>query len=119
MDGNYCANPRSPLTKKAFANYKAAYGTDMGPSTVFAYEPMYVLADALERAKSTNREAVRDALAKTDLKKHILPQGPIVFGPDGQNKNAQAALMQILGGKILVVWPEEYAVGKYVFPQPA
>ena len=30
MDGNYCANPRSPLTKKAFANYKAAYGTEHG-----------------------------------------------------------------------------------------
>jgi len=78
-----------------------------------------VLADALERAKSTNREAVREALSKTDLKDHILPQGPIVFGPDGQNKNAQAAMMQILGGKIVTVWPEAYADAKYVFPQPA
>jgi branched-chain amino acid transport system substrate-binding protein len=119
MDGNYCANPRSPLTKKAFANYKAAYGTDMGPSTVFSYQPVYVLADALERAKSTDREAVREALSKTNLAEHILPQGPIVFGPDGQNKNAQAAMMQILGGKIVTVWPEAYAEGKYIFPQPA
>ena len=119
MDGNYCANPRSPLTKKAFANYKAAYGTDMGPSTVFSYQPVYVLADALERAKSTDREAVREALSKTNLAEHILPQGPIVFGPDGQNKNAQAAMMQILGGKIVTVWPETYAEGKYIFPQPA
>jgi branched-chain amino acid transport system substrate-binding protein len=119
MDGNYCANPRSPLTKKAFANYKAAYGTDMGPSTVFSYQPVYVLADALERAKSTDREAVREALSKTNLSEHILPQGPIVFGPDGQNKNAQAAMMQILGGKIVTVWPEAYAEGKCIFPQPA
>ena len=119
MDGNYCANPRSPLTKKAFDNYKAAYGADMGPSTVFSYQPVYVLADALERAKSTKPEAVREALSKTDLKDHILPQGPIVFGPDGQNKNAQAAMMQILGGKIVTVWPETYAEAKYVFPQPA
>jgi branched-chain amino acid transport system substrate-binding protein len=119
MDGNYCANPRSPLTKKAFANYKAAYGTEMGPSTVFSYQPVYVLADALERAKSTDREAVREALSKTNLAEHILPQGPIVFGPDGQNKNAQAAMMQILGGKIVTVWPETYAEGKYIFPEPA
>ena len=119
MDGNYCANPRSPLTKKAFEHYKAEYGTPMGPSTVFSYQPVYVLADALERAKSTKPEAVRDALSKTDLKNHILPQGPIVFGPDGQNKNAQAAMMQILGGKIVTVWPEAYAEAKYVFPQPA
>lgn len=119
MDGNYCANPRSPLTKKAFANYKAAYGTEMGPSTVFSYQPVYVLADALERAKSTDREAVREALSKTNLAEHILPQGPIVFGPDGQNKNAQAAMMQILDGKIVTVWPEAYAEGKCIFPQPA
>jgi len=119
MDGNYRADPKSPLTKKAFENYKAAYGTDMGPSTVFAYQPVYVLADALERAKSTNREAIREALAKTDMTNHILPQGPIQFGPDGQNKNAQAAMMQILGGKIVVVWPEKYAEAKYVFPHPA
>ncbi len=119
MDGNYRADPRSALTKNAFANYKAAYGTEMGPSTVFAYQPVYVLADALERAKSTKPEAIRDALAKTNMTNHILPQGPIVFGPDGQNKNAQAAMMQILGGKILVVWPEQYSEAKFVFPQPA
>jgi branched-chain amino acid transport system substrate-binding protein len=91
----------------------------MGPSTVFSYQPVYVLADALERAKSTDREAVREALSKTNLAEHILPQGPIVFGPDGQNKNAQAAMMQILGGKIVTVWPETYAEGKCIFPQPA
>ena len=119
MDGNYCANPRSPLTKKAFAHYQAEYGTPMGPSTVFAYQPVFVLADALERAKSAKPEAVREALSKTNMSTHILPQGPIVFGPDGQNKNAQAAMMQILGGKITTVWPEAYAEGKYVFPQPA
>jgi hypothetical protein len=27
--------------------------------------------------------------------------------------------MQILGGKIVTVWPEAYAEAKYVFPQPA
>jgi len=118
MDGNYRANPRSPLAKKAFAHYKEVYGAEMGPSTVFAYQPVYVLADALERAKSTKREAIREALAKTNLKEHILPQGPIVFGLDGQNLNAQAAMMQILGGKIVVVWPDKYSEAKFVFPHP-
>lgn len=119
MDGNYRADPKSPLTKKAFENYRTAYGSDMGPSTVFSYQPVYVLADALERAKSTDREAIREALSKTNMTKHILPQGAIEFGADGQNKNAQAAMMQIQGGKILVVWPEKYAEAKYIFPHPA
>jgi branched-chain amino acid transport system substrate-binding protein len=118
MDGNYRANPLSPLTKSAFANYKKAYGTDMGASTVFSYQAVYVIADALERAGSTDREAIRDALAKTNMTNHILPQGPIVFGPGGQNTNATAAVTQVQGGSIKVVWPEKYAEAKPVFPVP-
>jgi branched-chain amino acid transport system substrate-binding protein len=119
MDGNYRANPRSPLAQKAFDHYRESFGADMGPSTVFAYQPVYVLADALERAKSAKPDDVREALAATDIKDHILPQGPIVFGPDGQNKNAQAAMMQVLGGKIVVVWPAQYSEANFVFPHPA
>jgi len=118
MDGNYQANPLSPLAKKMLTHYQSLYGQKMPPSAVFAYEPIYVIADALERAKSTDREALREALAKTNLKKHVLPQGPIVFGADGQNKNAQIALTQILGGRIKVVWPKQYAEAKLVFPMP-
>lgn len=119
MDGNYRANPVSPLTKKAFAHYQKTYGTGMGPSTVFSYQPMLLLADAIERAGSTKRDAIRDALANTYLTNHILPQGPIVFGSDGQNKNAQAAMMQILGGQVKVVWPKKYAEADWVFPHPS
>lgn len=119
MDGNYGANPKSPLAQKAFAHYKRVYGSEMGPSTVFAYEAVYVVADALERAKSTDRQAVREALAKTDMTDHILPQGPIIFGPNGQNKNARAMMKQVLGQRVEVVWPEKYAEAKPIFPQPA
>lgn len=119
MDGNYQANPLSPLAKKMLGHYQSLYGHKMPPSAVFAYEPVYVIADALERAKSTDREALRKALAKTNLKKHVLPQGPIVFDADGQNKNAQIALTQVLGGRIKVVWPEQYAEAKLVFPMPS
>lgn len=119
MDGNYQANPLSPLTQKAFANYKAAYDTDMGTSTVFAYQAVYVLADALQRAGTDDRKAVRDALAASNITDHILPQGPIVFDENGQNKNAAAPMMQIQGGEIKVVWPSEYAQAKPIFPIPA
>jgi branched-chain amino acid transport system substrate-binding protein len=118
MDGNYQANPLSELTKKAFANYKKEFNAGMGSGTIFPYEAIYVIADALERAKSTNREALREAIAKTDLKEHILPQGPIIFGPNGQNVNAAAVMMQVQKGAVKVVWPTVYANGKPVFPVP-
>jgi branched-chain amino acid transport system substrate-binding protein len=119
MDGNYQANPTSPLAKKMFDHYQSLHDTKMAPSAIFAYEAIYVISDAIERARSTDREAVREALSQTDIKDHVLPQGPIVFGPDGQNKNAQAAVTQILDGKIKVVWPSEYAEADVVFPVPA
>ena len=119
MDGNYQANPKSPLAKKMFDNYHSLYGQKIPPSAVFAYQPIYVIADALERARSTDREAIREALANTNLKTHVLPQMPIVFDATGQNKNAQIALTQILGGKIKAVWPEQYAEAKLIFPMPS
>lgn len=119
MDGNYQANLLSPRTRSAYANYQKDYNAPMGTSTVFAYQAVYVVADALERAKSENREALREALAQTNLAEHILPQGPIVFGPNGQNTNAAATMMQIQKGEIKVVWPKAFAQAAPVFPVPA
>jgi branched-chain amino acid transport system substrate-binding protein len=118
MDGNYRANPLSELTKKAFANYRKEFNADMGSGTVFSYEAVYVIADALERAKSTDRAEIQKALTKTDIKEHILPQGPIIFDAGGQNKNAAAVMMQIQQGAVKLVWPSAYAEAKPVFPVP-
>ena len=119
MDSNYQANPVSPLAKTMYANYDKLHNTKMAPSAIFAYEAIYVIADAVARAKSTDREAVREALTKTNMTDHVLPQGPITFGPDGQNVNAQAAITQVLRGKIIVVWPTEYSQSNFVFPAPS
>ncbi len=118
LDGNYRANPLSPMTQQALKHYKEVYGGEMGSSTVFAYVAPYVIADALERAGTTDPEALREALSKTQITDHILPQGPIVFDENGQNKNAAAAMMQIRQGKIQVVWPKDYAQLTPIFPVP-
>ena len=119
MDNNLHANPRNPLTQKAFESYKKAYGTNMSSTTTFAYQAIHVLGDAIERSGSVDREAIREALAKSHIESHVLPQGPIEFDSNGQNKECAAAMMQILDGKIQVVWPEQFAEGKMVFPHPS
>ncbi len=118
MDSNYQVNPVSSYAKETLAAFKAAFNSDMSPSMVYGYQPVPVIADAIERAKSTDPNAIRDALAQTNFTRHILPQGPIVFGPDGQNKNASTLLMQVLNKKIEEVWPKDYATAKVVFPHP-
>jgi branched-chain amino acid transport system substrate-binding protein len=118
MDANYSVNPKSDLTKQVMEKYKAKYNMDLGPNAAYAYTSTKVLIDAIERAGSTDKEKIREALTKTNFPNHILPQGPVEFDEKGQNKHAQAVLTQIIDGKALVVYPEEYKKADPVFPTP-
>jgi branched-chain amino acid transport system substrate-binding protein len=83
----------------------------------------YVIADALERAKSADRQKLRDALATTDI-----TTGPalftgyrrIKFDEQGQNTFAHGVISQNLDGKRRTVWPLENRVAstKPVWPVP-
>ena len=68
--------------------------------------------DALERAGSADRNAVRDAIAKTDMPagpKMILPTAKLVFDEQGQNPSAPLFVVQVQGGELIPVWPAAYA----------
>ena len=76
------------------------------------YLALTVAADALRRADSVDREKVRDALAKTDLK---TPVTDVVFkdydGFKGQNP-IKSVIIQIQDGKHVTVYPENLASQK-------
>ncbi len=118
MDGNYWHNPRSERTKRVFDAYQKRFNAPMSSHSVQAYSAMMVLRDALERAGSPDRAKIREALARTNLADHILPQGPIQFDKTGENANAQPALLQNQGGKTVVVGPAPFAEARAVFPVP-
>lgn len=118
MDVNYTINPKSELAKKVREEYKKNYNQDLSPNAAYAYTAVKVLVDAIERAGSSDKDKIREALAKTNFTEHILPQGPIVFDEKGQNKNAQAVLSQIVNGESLVVYPDQYKQADPVFPMP-
>lgn len=73
------------------------------------YLTLTVAADALRRAKSTDRSVVRDALQKTNLK---TPVTNVTFekydGFQGQNP-IKSLIIQIQDGKHVTVFPEELA----------
>jgi branched-chain amino acid transport system substrate-binding protein len=79
------------------------------------YESVYLLADAVERAKSTRREAIIEALANSSWDKHFMPYGPTTF-VNGQNQGAKPLMLQVLKGDIKVVLPNTYAQAEPVFP---
>ncbi len=119
MDANYHYDASNPKAVEVRNKYKSKFGSDMPTHGVMAYEAVYVLKDALDRACSTDRDKIRDALAATKFDKHILPyQGPIEFDASGQAKNARSVVMQIQKGKIVQVLPSALAETKPMFPPP-
>jgi len=65
-----------------------------------------VLVDAVQRAGSTDKQAVRDALAATDLQTFY---GPIDFGDNGMNQGREMPIIQVVGDDIKVLYPAAIA----------
>jgi len=118
MDGNYWHNPTSPFAREVIKQYEARFNAPFQSHTVWGYNAALVLIDALERAGSTDPGKLRDAIAKTSLKRHIAPGDAIVFNEQGQNVNATVTMQQIQQGQIRVVLPKAYADAEPIFPIP-
>ncbi len=82
----------------------------VGPS----YSAIQILVDAIERAGSLDREAIRDAIAETDLTAMI---GPVTFREDGTGV-VVTPFLQYQNGVIELVWPQEFATADLVVPAP-
>jgi branched-chain amino acid transport system substrate-binding protein len=82
----------------------------VGPS----YALIQILANAIEQAGTLDREAVRDAIAATDLDTVI---GHTTFREDGTGV-VTPAILQYQEGRVQLVWPAEFATADLVFPAP-
>jgi branched-chain amino acid transport system substrate-binding protein len=82
------------------------------------YQCVYLLADAIERAKSRDRDAIVNALAGSKWNRHFMPYGPTNF-VNGQNQGARPLVLQVLRNDIKVVLPNTFAQTEPVFPWKA
>ena len=86
------------------------------------YNSIRLLADAFERAGTTDPDAVNAALATSTLDPLMMPYGPTKM-VNGQNMGSRAVSIQAqkVGGKVdaQVVYPNEFASAKVIFPRPA
>ena len=117
MDCNHWFNPldEGALRRKAAAEAKGLYYTY---EVYLAYNAVALMADAMERAGSADREAVIAALAASTWDGHGMPYGPTKM-VNGQNQGAQPVNTQVLDGDIEVIFPAEFASARAVFPMPA
>jgi branched-chain amino acid transport system substrate-binding protein len=114
------ANFKNPRTQKVAEDYlKRSGGKTFDTNSGYSYDGMMLIADVLERAKSTDPDAVADALRKSNWTGGLMQYaGPVTFNELGDNPNAVTTMIQILAGKPVAVWPREAAVQKFVFPRP-
>ena len=120
MDSVPWPNFKDPRARKLAEDYlKRSGGKTLDTNSGYSYDGMLIIADVLERAKSTDPDTIVDAIKKTRFTANLMVStGPVVFNEIGDNPNASTALIQILGQKPVVVWPKEAAQQKAVFPRP-
>jgi branched-chain amino acid transport system substrate-binding protein len=112
-------NPQGKMYKQVNAEFSKKYpGKYIDTNSGYAYLGVLVIADALERAKSTKPEDMVAALRKTYLKQDLMVGGAVTFDHRGDNVNADSALVQIIEGSVKVVLPQKAAEAKYVYPMP-
>lgn len=99
---------------------KNSGGRDLSDVPARAFTGFMALADAINRAGSTDPEKIRKALTETNIPSSqlIVPYKGIKFGADGQNMLTRGILMQVQNGKYCTVYPYEFAACKLKYPMP-
>jgi branched-chain amino acid transport system substrate-binding protein len=127
----WSGNPNDPKVKAFYEKFHSKFGIWPHEHEVEGYSAIYILADALKRAKLTgdldgDRDAIRQALLATDMSTVF---GKVKFGnyagPLGDtytNQNVyspeHSVLAQWKDGQLLNVWPKVNAETGLTFPDP-
>ncbi len=107
-----------PGAQEYYNKFADRYGIPTDYHGAQAYSSMYVIADALKRAKELTPERVRNALAKTDM---MTVFGPVRFASYDkklQQNRLPTLLVQWLNGKLATVWPKKITTPNYIYPTP-
>ncbi len=111
---------KRPWIREVNDMYKKRSGKDFSDSTARQFMGVFVMADAINRAGSTEPAKIQKALQETNIsgESTIMPWAAIKFDDKGQNNDATPVLMQWLDGKWKTVWPFRLATAEVVWPMP-
>ena len=125
----WSGNPNDAEAKAFYERFHKKYGIYPKEHEVEGYAAIYIIADALKRAKLTgdvekDRDAVRQALLATEMKtvfgkvKFGNYKGPLGDAYTNQNVYSpeHSVMAQWKEGKLLNVWPKDNAETGYTFP---
>src|SRR5471032_3205009 len=101
------------------ALYKKKSGGDaLDDGSARGLQGFLALADAINRAGSTDPEKIRQALIATDMKADQMVAGynGVKFDAKGQNTLGSSLIIQMRGGQYVPVWPKAKATVDLVLP---
>jgi branched-chain amino acid transport system substrate-binding protein len=109
-------------TKPFVEAFKAKFGTPPAYTGYTAYDEVYIIAEAIQRAGSTDPDKLVDELEKTNFEGTIgrvqfygkndeFTHG-LKYGPD----NVNGLVFQWQNGKQVTVWPKKIAEGTLKYP---
>jgi branched-chain amino acid transport system substrate-binding protein len=98
--------------------YKAKTGVNLDDTSGRNMQGFFALMDAINRAGSTKPEAIRKALAETNLTPNQLMMGyrGIRYDATGMNELASTYVNQLQGKEYVTIWPESAAHGSLMWP---
>jgi branched-chain amino acid transport system substrate-binding protein len=109
---------RFPGAQDLYKRLVKVLGAEPSHHAAKSYGGLLAVADAIKKANSTDREAIRKSLREVKL---MTAFGPVSFedknGFTNQNP-APSLVIQVQKGKFVVVWPKESASGEPLYPTP-
>jgi len=111
--------PLIPVINDMFK--KLSGGRDISDVPARAFTGFLTLADAINRAGSTDPGAIQKALRETNIPADqvIMPWTGVKFDEKGQNIGVRAILQQLQGGSYHTIYPFELATKEPIYPIPA
>jgi branched-chain amino acid transport system substrate-binding protein len=116
LDFNNWMNSKAPRAAEFRSRVEAA-GNTLTFEVPVGYLAVKLLADAFERAASTDKDKVIEALETSTFNDSMMPFDDTRF-VNGQNQGARAVLLQVQDNDIISVWPDRFAAKPPVFPRP-
>jgi len=109
---------KRPMVGKINDMFKERSGKDFNDYSSRQFMGLIVMADAINRAKSTDGEKIREALVATDMpgEATIMPWKRVKFDEMGQNNDADPVLLQYVDGKFVTIFPTQAAVADASWP---
>ncbi|MGE0851076.1 MAG: ABC transporter substrate-binding protein [Hyphomicrobiaceae bacterium] len=115
---SFAAGKPGSVSAVVNALYRKKNNVDLDDASARAMQGMLVMADAINRAGSTEPAKIQAALRATDLKASQVVTGynGVKFDGKGQNILASSLITQMRGGKYVPVWPKDKAAGNIILP---